>query len=97
MPDEGTAARGDAGGSRSVADSRTGRTPGTNVVTLNLAAADDVSGVQDMRLSTDPSFAGASFQPFASSATLDVGGNTVVHVQYRDRALNAGFDRLARG
>jgi len=56
---------------------------------FNLGAADDVSGVKDMRLSPRADFAGASFVPFATDALVDVGSSDTVYVQFRDRALNA--------
>jgi hypothetical protein len=56
---------------------------------FNLGAADDVSGVKDMRLSTRPDLAGATFVPFASDVVVDVGSSDTVYAQFRDRALNA--------
>jgi sugar lactone lactonase YvrE len=55
---------------------------------LYLAATDDVSGVEGMRLSVQPDFAGASWEPFASSRTWNFGANPNVYVQFRDNAGN---------
>jgi sugar lactone lactonase YvrE len=57
-------------------------------IQLSLTATDDVSGVEGMRLSAQPDFAGASWEPFESSRTWDFGANPSVYVQFRDYAGN---------
>lgn len=60
-----------------------------NHVSVNLSATSpDLAGVQDMRLSGNPTFAGASFQPYFTSAALNPQGSDTVYVQFRDRAGN---------
>jgi hypothetical protein len=56
---------------------------------LYLSATDDVSGVEGMRLSARPDFAGASWEPFTSTRTWDFGDSSTVYVQFRDHAGNA--------
>ncbi len=67
---------------------------GPDVVTTTvwLGAEDNLSGVAAMRLSTDPTFADAVWQPFAPTlrwvyAQADR-GRAALHVQYRDAAGN---------
>jgi hypothetical protein len=55
---------------------------------LRLAATDDVSGVEGMRLSAQPDFDGASWEPFVTSRTWDFSDNPNVYVQFRDNAGN---------
>jgi hypothetical protein len=57
-------------------------------VTLRLNAADDVSGVAGMRLSNQPNFAGASWEPYASTRPWNLASGTSVYVQFRDYAGN---------
>jgi hypothetical protein len=68
------------------------RTPTTAtrdpVATLTLSANDDVSGVADMRLSNRGDFAGAQWEPFASSKSWNFDNANTVYVQYRDHAGN---------
>jgi hypothetical protein len=68
-----------------------GGTPGIArdpVATLTLSASDDVSGVADMRLSNRGDFAGAQWEPFATSKSWNFDNANTVYVQYRDRASN---------
>ncbi|MDF1563664.1 MAG: carboxypeptidase regulatory-like domain-containing protein [Deltaproteobacteria bacterium] len=70
------------------------------IVSLQLPAVDDAapgadrsSGVDAMRISNDPAFAGASFVPYELSrvwtlATPGSDGSKTVYVEYRDRAGN---------
>ncbi|MFL5804443.1 MAG: hypothetical protein ACJ8CR_22205 [Roseiflexaceae bacterium] len=55
---------------------------------LELAAADDLSGVAGMRVSARPDFDGASWEPFSSSRSWDFGAGPTVYVQFRDAAGN---------
>lgn len=59
--------------------------PAQNVVGLNLSAAADLAGVQDMRLSGRSDFVGASFQPYFTSASFDPGNGDTAYIQFRDR------------
>jgi hypothetical protein len=56
--------------------------------TLILSAIDDVSGVDGMRLSTQADFAGANWEPFASSRAWEFEDHSTVYVQFRDNAGN---------
>jgi hypothetical protein len=63
----------------------------SSAVTLTLNADDTLSGVTEMILSQDETFAGASWQPYAESTgfTLSSGdGTETVYVKYRDAANN---------
>jgi hypothetical protein len=55
---------------------------------LLLSATDDVSGVDGMRLSAQPDFVGAIWEPFASSRPWDFERNPTVYIQFRDNAGN---------
>ena len=55
---------------------------------LALTASDDVSGVAGMRLSAQPDFDGASWEPFVTSKTWDFSDSPNVYVQFRDNAGN---------
>jgi hypothetical protein len=57
-------------------------------VTVLLSASDDVSGVAGMRLSNRPDFAGAAWEPYATTRAWNLGNNTSVYVQFRDYAGN---------
>jgi uncharacterized repeat protein (TIGR01451 family) len=59
-----------------------------SVASVSLNAAANVVPVTEMRLSGDPGFAGASFQPFFTSATVNPAGSDKVYVQFRDAAGN---------
>lgn len=66
--------------------------PDTITTTVYLGAQDDVSGVADMRVSSDSAFTGAVWRAYATDLTwlLDTGsGNqTTLYVQYRDQVGN---------
>lgn len=68
---------------------------GPDVVTTTvwLGAEDNLSGVADMRLSTDPTFADAVWRPFAATSTWVYSQNdrsrSALYVQFRDYAGNA--------
>jgi hypothetical protein len=55
---------------------------------LELTATDDLSGVADMRVSTQPDFGGASWEPFSAHRAWDFGDSPAVYVQFRDAADN---------
>jgi hypothetical protein len=63
------------------------RRPNT-VVTLNLSATDDVSGVGTMMLSNRSDFVGASWQTFVTSVSWNLGSNNTVYVRFKDNAGN---------
>jgi N-acetylneuraminic acid mutarotase len=74
----------------------TGVSSSSLAVRLQAADPDNLSGVAHMRLSTDPQFAGAKWQPYATSATVPrVGGATRVFAQFRDGAGNPSAVRSA--
>lgn len=60
-------------------------------VTLNITASDAASGLRDMMVSNDPSFAGAKWQKYRTSLawTLAAGaqGERTVYVKFRDWAM----------
>jgi hypothetical protein len=60
------------------------------LVDLYLTASDDVSGVGEMMISTDPAFTGAQWQPFETRQSWPVADRTEpsVYVRFRDRAGN---------
>ena len=66
--------------------------PGTATVRVYLATVDNLTEVADMRISTDPTFADAAWQPYAWSlnwpVTAQEQGVYVLYVQYRDIAGN---------
>lgn len=66
--------------------------PAVITTTLHLAATDNLSGVSDMRLSTDPAFTNAVWLPYTTTVTWlsDLVGPSpeTVYVQYRDWADN---------
>ncbi|MCA9391678.1 hypothetical protein KC614_00545 [candidate division WWE3 bacterium] len=60
-------------------------------VTLQLTALDSLSGVEDMKISTKSSFAGAVWESFVSEksyALSDPDGVKTFYVKFRDNALN---------
>jgi hypothetical protein len=69
----------------SAAPRAAGRAP---TAMLTLQAADDLSGVESMRLSNRGDFAGAQWEPYAASKQWDFDNANTVYVQYRDRAGN---------
>lgn len=60
----------------------------STLATLNLDANDDVSGVESMRLSNQPNFAGAVWEPFSTRHAWDFAMGAMVYVQFRDNAGN---------
>jgi len=70
-----------------------GRAPGgagePRNVRLDFSATDDVSGVADMMVSASPTMGGATWQPYTTTMTWVMEGNSEVYVRYRDRAGNA--------
>lgn len=66
--------------------------PDTITTTVYLGAQDDVSGVTDMRVSTDPAFTGAVWQAYATQLdwllTSNSGDQFALYVQYRDQVGN---------
>lgn len=67
--------------------------PDTVTTTVYLGAEDNLSGVEDMRVSLDPVFANAAWQPYATTVTWPVSltAQSVItlYAQYRDVAGNA--------
>jgi hypothetical protein len=63
---------------------------GYRLVGLALSAADDLSGVDSILISTDATFASAQWQPYVTRKNWYVPdiGTTTVYVKYRDRANN---------
>jgi hypothetical protein len=59
------------------------------VVTLQLSASDDVSGVGGMRVSRRSDFADTNWQPYTSSMAWNMGERETVYVQFRDNAGNS--------
>ena len=59
-------------------------------VVLSINANDQVggSGVAEMQIGTDATFAGAVWQPYVPSATLTIAGNQPVYVRVRDGVGN---------
>jgi hypothetical protein len=57
-------------------------------VVLALAATDDISGVEGMRVSGRSDFAGANWEPFTSSRRWDAGASSMMYLQFRDQAGN---------
>ena len=55
---------------------------------LDLTATDGLSGIADMRLSDQPTFENAAWEPFSSSRTWDFASSPAVFVQFRDEAGN---------
>jgi hypothetical protein len=55
---------------------------------LELTAADDLSGIDGMRVSTQPDFADTSWEPFSAQRAWDFSKNPTVYVQFRDAAGN---------
>jgi hypothetical protein len=64
------------------------RISATSGATLALSAEDDVSGVGWMRVSNRMSFAGATWQSYATSLAWDMGDSNAVYVEFRDYAGN---------
>jgi len=55
---------------------------------LELTATDDLSGVDSMRVSAQPDFGDASWEPFTALRSWDFGESPTVYVQFRDAADN---------
>jgi hypothetical protein len=55
---------------------------------LELTANDDLSGVASMRISAQPDFGDAVWEPFSARRAWDFGDSTAVYVQFRDAADN---------
>jgi sugar lactone lactonase YvrE len=55
---------------------------------LELTAADDLSGIDGMRVSAQPDFADTSWEPFSTQQAWDFSKNPTVYVQFRDAAGN---------
>jgi len=62
---------------------------------LGLAATDDLSGVEAMRVSGRSDFADANWEPFTSIHRWDASGSATVYVQFRDHAGNASSTYVA--
>jgi hypothetical protein len=57
-------------------------------VTLHISATDETSGVASMEFSNNPDFAGASWEPFATSRAWALDTNFVVYARFMDHAGN---------
>jgi sugar lactone lactonase YvrE len=55
---------------------------------LELAASDDLSGVESMRISAQPGFGDTIWEPFSARRDWDFSANPTVYVQFRDVAGN---------
>ena len=55
---------------------------------LELTATDDLSGIASMRVSAQPDFGDASWEPFSARRAWDFGDSPTVYVQFRDVASN---------
>jgi sugar lactone lactonase YvrE len=55
---------------------------------LELTATDDLSGVASMRISAQPNFGDASWEPFSARRTWDFSDSPTIYVQFRDTADN---------
>jgi hypothetical protein len=75
-------------GSVSIQGSAHSHSPASEIVTLLLSAADDVSGVGDMQISSRSDFQGAAWEPFVSSRQWDLSGGRTVFARFRDNAGN---------
>jgi hypothetical protein len=65
--------------------------PRTVTMTLQLDAGDNLSGVTDMRVSEDPTFANTPWQPYLTEIAWQipsVPGQHTIYIQYRDLAGN---------
>jgi hypothetical protein len=60
----------------------------SNTYSLQLRATDDMSGVEEMRVSSRPNFDGASWEPFTAVRTWDFNESRTVYAQFRDNAGN---------
>ena len=58
-------------------------------VRLALYATDDVSGVGEMRLSNQPDFAYAAWEPYATSKDWIRDDTNAIYIQFRDNAGNS--------
>jgi hypothetical protein len=68
----------------------------TIAVRLQATDQDNLSGVDRMRVSTDPQFRGAQWQPYATTATVPRADEAVrVYAQFGDRAGNLSAVRSA--
>ncbi len=66
----------------------------STAVTLTLTASDSESGVGEMKVSNDPNFAGAQWEPYRTTRSWVITGGTesgprTVYVKFRDRAMPA--------
>jgi hypothetical protein len=59
----------------------------TNTIALWLEAYDDYSGVDQMRISADPTFTSAAWQPYTNVVTIP-STNLLLYAQFRDKAGN---------
>lgn len=66
--------------------------PDTTAITLSLGAEDNLSGVTDMRVSTDPTFTDVAWLPYTTALTWPVAlsdtNPVTLYAQYRDLAGN---------
>jgi hypothetical protein len=60
----------------------------SGAVSVRLSAAAERAGVETMRLSGDPRLAGATAQPYFTSAVVNPGSRNTVYAEFRDRAGN---------
>jgi sugar lactone lactonase YvrE len=64
---------------------------------LELTATDDLSGIDGMRVSAQPDFADAGWEPFSARKTWDFSKNPTAYVQFRDAAGNLSSRYAAPG
>ena len=62
---------------------------------LSLSATDDVSGVEDMRLSAQSDFSSSTWEPFTATHLWDFASKPIVYVQFRDYAGNVSPSYIA--
>ena len=75
-------------GTVSIASQPNGLQTMNSTVTLSLNATDDVSGVDQMLISNQLDFAGATWENYATSRVWMLENNTDVYVKFRDYAGN---------